>query len=163
LKGGRPTRRLYVLVASAVIATLLIALTMSTLSAQGVSKRYGAIAAVPSLVRGVDGYGATQRQAKRAAIKECRQFASHYRRKYAGDCQGAVWVRNGWIAIAFERTVEQPYSDLAWGSGWGHTKDSAKYQARKVCRRYAQEKCEVKSVYETPVRDPSLGSKGGSW
>lgn len=155
--------RLYVLLASAVIATLLIALTMSTVSAQGVSKRYGAIAAVPSLVRGVDGYGATPRQAKRAAIKECRQFASHHRRKYAGDCQGAVWVRNGWIAIAFERSVEQPYSELAWGSGWGHKKDSAKDQARKVCRRYAKEKCEVKSVYETPVRDPSLRSKGGSW
>jgi hypothetical protein len=162
LKGEKPTRRLYVLLASAVIATLLIALTMSTLSAQGVSKRYGAISAVPSLVRGVDGYGATLRQAKRAAIKECRQFASH-RRKYAGDCQGAVWVRNGWIAIAFERTVEQPYSDLAWGSGWGHTKDSARYQARNVCRRYAQEKCEVKAAYETPARDPSLESKGGSW
>jgi hypothetical protein len=153
LKGGRPTRRLYVLLASAVIATLLIALTMCTLSAQGVSKRYGAIAAVPSLVRSVDGYGATLRQAKRAAIKECRQVASH-RRKYAGDCQGAVWVRNGWIAIAFERSVEQPYSELAWGSGWGHTKESAKYQARKVCRRYAQEKCEVKSVYQTPKRIP---------
>jgi hypothetical protein len=162
LKGGRPTRRLYVLLASAVIATLLITLTMSTLSAQGMSKRYGAIAAVPSLVRGVEGYGATLRQAKSAAIKECRQFASH-RRKYAGDCQGAVWVRNGWIAIAFERSVEQPYSELAWGSGWGHSKDSAKDQARKVCRRYAQEKCEVKRVYETPVRDPSLRSKGGSW
>ena len=162
MKGEKPTRRLYVLLASAVIATLLIALTMSTLSAQGVSKRYGAIAAVPSLVRGVDGYGATLRQAKRAAIKECRQFASH-RRKYAGDCQGAVWVRNGWIAIAFERTVEQPHSELGWGSGWGHSKDSAKYQARKVCRRYAQEKCEVQSVYETPVRDSSVRSKGGSW
>jgi Domain of unknown function (DUF4189) len=155
-------RRLYVLTASAVIATLLIALTMSTVSAQGVSKRHGAIAAVPSLVSGVDGYGATLKQAKSAAIEECRKFASH-RRKYAGDCQGAVWVRNGWIAIAFERTVEQPYRDLAWGSGWGHTKDSAKYQARTVCRQYAQEKCEVKSTYETPVRDPSLGSKGGSW
>jgi hypothetical protein len=162
LKGGRPTRRLYILLASAVIATLLIALTMSTLSAQGVSKRYSAIAAVPSLVRGVEGYGATLRQAKRAAIKECRQFASH-RRKYAGDCQGAVWVRNGWIAIAFERSVEKPYSELGWGSGWGHTKDSAKYQARKVCRGYAKEKCEVKSVYETLVRDPSVPSKGGSW
>jgi hypothetical protein len=92
LKGGRPIRRLYVLLASAVIATLLIALTMSTVSAQGVSKRYGAIAAVPSLVRGVDGYGATPRQAKSAAIKECRQFASHWR-KDAGDCQGAVWPR----------------------------------------------------------------------
>jgi hypothetical protein len=155
-------RRLCVLIASAVIAVLLIALTMSTVSAQGTSKRYGAIAAVPSLVRGVDGYGATLKQAKNAAIEECRQFASQWR-KYAGDCQGAVWVRNGWIAIAFERTVEQPYSDLAWGSGWGHTKDGAKYQARNVCRRYAQEKCEVKSAYETPVRDPSLGSKGGSW
>jgi len=162
LKGERPSRRLYVLLASAVIATLLIALTMSTVSAQGESKRYGAIAAVPSLVRGVDGYGATLRQAKRAAIKECRQFASH-RRKYAGDCQGAVWVRNGWIAIAFERSVEQPYSELAWGSGWGHRKDSAKYQARKVCRGHTQEKCEVQSVYETPVRDPSLRSKGSSW
>jgi hypothetical protein len=62
-------RRLYVLLAFAVIATLLIALTMSTVSAQGMSKRYGAIAAVPSLVRGVEGYGATLRQAKRAAIK----------------------------------------------------------------------------------------------
>jgi hypothetical protein len=140
-----------------------LALTMSTLSAQGVSKRYSAIAAVPSLVRGVDGYGATLRQAKRAAIKECRQFASHYRRKYAGDCQGVVWVRNGWIAIAFERTVERPYSELASGSGWGHSKESAKYQARKVCRRCAQEKCEVKNVYDTPVRDPSVRSKGGSW
>ena len=155
-------RRLYVLIASAGIATFLIALTMSTVSAQGVSKRYGAIAAVPSLIKGVDGYGSTLKQARSAAIEECRQFASRWR-KYAGDCQGAVWVRNGWIAIAFERTAEQPYSDLAWGSGWGHTKDSAKYEARQVCRRYAQEKCEVKGAYETPVRDPSLGSKGGSW
>ena len=78
-------RRLYVLIASAVIATFLIALTMSTVSAQE-SKRYGAIAAVPSLVRGVDGYGATPKQAKSAAIEECRQFASHWR-KYAGDAR----------------------------------------------------------------------------
>ena len=162
MQGERPTRRLYVLLASAVIAALLIALTMSTLSAQGMGKRHGAIAAVPSLVRGVDGYGTTLRQAKRAAIKECRQVGSQ-RRKYAGDCQGAVWVRNGWMAIAFERSVEKPYSKLGWGSGWGHRKKSAKYQARNVCRRYAKEKCEVQSVYQTPVRDPSLGSKGGSW
>src|SRR3712207_3739669 len=100
-------RRLYVLIASAVIATLLIALTMSTVSAQGVGKRYGAMAAVPSLVEGVDGYGSTPKQARSAAIEECRQFASNWR-KYAGDCQGAVWVRNGWVAIAFERTLEQP-------------------------------------------------------
>jgi hypothetical protein len=147
---------------SAVIATLLIALTMSTVSAQAVSKRHGAIAAVPSLVRGVDGYGTTLREAKRAAIKECRQVGSQ-RRKYAGDCQGAVWVRNGWMAIAFERSVEKPNSKLAWGSGWGHRKKSAKYQARNVCRGYTQQKCEVKSVYQTPVRDPSVPSKGGSW
>ena len=52
-----------------------------------------------------------------------------------------MWVRNGWVSVAYEKRKEHPYKNLAWGSGWGPTKAEANRQGRKVCRRYAKEKC----------------------
>jgi hypothetical protein len=152
-------RRLYLLLAAALIAASLVALPVA--SASAVTKRYMAIAAAPSVVGARSAYGHTKARAKRKAMTECkRHYANdpHFRH----DCKGAVWVRNGWASVAYEKTKERPYKNLAWGSGWGPTKAEANHQGRKVCRRYAKEKCTTQ-FYDHSLKRGSGATRGGPW
>jgi hypothetical protein len=73
---------------------------------QAASKqKYTAIAAIPSLVTGAWANGYTKNEAKRKALHICRTEAPKYP-GYEGDCQGASWVKNGHVALAFEKTIE---------------------------------------------------------
>jgi hypothetical protein len=120
-------RRLYILMAAVVVASTLLALTMSSAGAKsGVTKRYGAMVASPSLIGSWSGYGASKKGAKHEALLKCRQNGPRFS-GFAHDCRPAVWVYNGWVALAYEKTKEKPYKNLAWGSGWGETKADAKY------------------------------------
>jgi hypothetical protein len=92
---------------------------------------------------------------------KCRQNAPRFR-GFAHDCKPAVWVYNGFVALAYEKTKEKPYKNLAWGSGWGETKADAKYQARSSCRGAAQERCLVREVRHTP-HTSQLKTRGGPW
>jgi hypothetical protein len=157
-------RRLYILLASVVIATTLVALTMSSVSAQAAEGPYGAIAVAPSIVNFHYDVDLTKARAQRGALANCRWLGSHLS-DYRGDCQGAVWVHNGWMALAFEGTIEGPPYDPAWGSGWGRKEAIAIRHALRVCQRYAGESCKIdsQSVQVTSNFDPSLPTRGGAW
>jgi Domain of unknown function (DUF4189) len=153
-------RRLYLLLAAALIVLSLVALTMGA-AAGAVTKKYLAIATAPSALSGSSSYGHTKAEAKRKAMTKCkRQNAKdpHFR----NDCTGAVWVRNGWASVAYEKTKEHPYKNLAWGSGWGPTRSDANHQGWKVCRRYAKEKCTT-LFYDRSLYLGSGATRGGPW
>jgi hypothetical protein len=155
-------RRLYISMAAVLVASTLVALTMNSAGAKsGGTKRYGAMVASPSLIGSWSGYGASKKRAKHDALLKCQQNAPRFT-GFAHDCKPAVWVYNGWVAVAYEKTKEKPYKNLAWGSGWGETKADAQYQARKSCRGAAQERCVVREVRYTP-HTSQLKTRGGPW
>src|ERR671912_1384944 len=127
-------RRLCIVMAAVLVAGTLAALTESSAGAKsGGTKRYGAMVVSPSLIEGWSGYGTSKKTAKHNALLKCRQNAPRFS-GFAHDCKPAVWVYNGFVAVAYEKTKETPYKNLGWGSGWGQTKADAKYQARRSCR-----------------------------
>ncbi len=155
-------RRLYILMAAVLVASTLAALTKSSAGAKsGGTKRYGAMVVSPSLIEGWSGYGTSKKTAKHNALLKCRQNAPRFS-GFAHDCTPAVWVYNGFMAVAYEKSKEKPYKKLAWGSGWGESKADAKYQARRSCRGAAQEKCVVREVRHTP-HTSQLKTRGGPW
>src|SRR5829696_5945467 len=154
--------RLYILVAAMLVASTLVALTMSSAGANsGVTKRYGAMVASPSLIGSWSGYGDSKKEAKHDALLKCRENAPRFT-GFAHDCKPAVWVYNGFMAVAYEKSTEKPHKKLAWGSGWGETKADAEYQARSSCRGSAQENCVVREVRHTP-HTSQLKTRGGPW
>jgi hypothetical protein len=152
-------RRLYMLMAAVLVASTLLAITMSSAGAK--SGRYGAMVASPSLIGSWSGYGTSKKSAKHDALLKCRQNGPRFR-GFAHDCRPAVWVYNGFVAVAYEKTKEKPYKNLAWGSGWGETKADAKHQARRSCRGAAQESCVVREVRHTH-HTGQLKTRGGPW
>ena len=155
-------RRLYLLLlAAALIVLSLGALTMGAAAGAATEKKYMAIATAPSVVGARSAYGHTKAQAKRKALTEGKR---HYANEphFRNDCTGAVWVRNGWVSVAYEKTKERPYKNLAWGSGWGPTKSEANHQGRKVCRRYAKEGCATR-LNDHSLKRGSGATRGGPW
>jgi Domain of unknown function (DUF4189) len=163
-------RRVYILLASAVIATTFIAVASSTGASatptqQG--EQFGAMAFAPSLSsigNGVDVEFASRKgAAKRAALADCQARGVSHSNYYGQDCQGAVWVRNGWAAVAWEKEPSAPPYKVAWGSGWGPTSDIAIFHANELCQQYAGAACPNHSAHLTPNFDPNKPTKGGPW
>jgi len=165
-------RRVYIVLSAALLATMLVAFAVGSAGAQPVSKRYAAqakdywyaaLAVAPSNWKyGGYGQGLTKKEAEKRAMYYCRSGQEN-EPLYRGDCQGAVWVKNGYMATAFEKTKEQPYKNLAWGSGWGHKFYRAKQEAKSVCYDYANEPCAIAQTAPSRAYDPSLPTKGGGW
>src|SRR5215217_7896911 len=131
--------------AAVLVASTLAALTESSAGAKsGVTKRYGALVVSPSLIAGWSGYGTSKKTAKHDALLKCRQNGPRFS-GFAHDCTPAVWVYNGFMAVAYEKT-----------------KEDAKYQARGSCRGAAQESCVVREVRHTP-HTSQLKTRGGPW
>jgi Domain of unknown function (DUF4189) len=140
-------RRLYILLAAVVIASTVVAVTMSSAGAGvGVTKRYVAIVTAPTEQQSFDGYGYSKVKAQQNAYLKCQSWVQGP----ASYCKDAVWVYNGWAAVAYEVTVEKPYKQLEWGSGWGLTKEQAEDAARKSCYEYAREQCRTEVTAHTP-------------
>src|SRR5215212_7568569 len=96
-------RRLYILMAAVLVASTLVALTMSSAGAKsGVTKRYGAMVASPSLIGSWSGYGASKKRAKHDALLKCRENGPRFT-GFAHDCRPADWEYNGRVAIAYEK------------------------------------------------------------
>jgi Domain of unknown function (DUF4189) len=155
-------RDLYISMGALVVGSTLLALTISSAGANSaLSKRYGAMVASPSLIGSWSGYGHTKKSAKQQALLKCQQNAPRFS-GFAHDCTPAVWVHNGFMALAYEKSKEKPYKDLAWGSGWGQSREQAKLQARRSCRGAAKERCLVREVRHTP-HSTQLKTRGGPW
>src|SRR5215204_5694236 len=107
-------RRLYILMAAVLIASTLLALTMSSAGANsGVTKRYGTLVVSPSLIGSWSGYGTSKKGAKHNALLKCRQKGPGFR-GFGRECRPAVWVENGFVTVAYEKTGEKRYEDVAW-------------------------------------------------
>ena len=98
-------------------------------------------------------------QAQRAVEVPAKRTAFQ---RIFNDCKPAVWVYNGWVALAYEE-VEKPYKDLGWGSGWGATKAEAKYKpaapaAERPRRDAWSERCAIRPTPVTSRRGADRGN-----
>jgi hypothetical protein len=152
LERGRTMKRLSVLGAAALIAATVIVLLSAGGASAARAKNYTAIAVSPSTVITTSGDAASQNGAMNKAWRKCDSAASQDA-FYEGDCEVAVWVKNGWAAVAHERSLEGPpfASAPTWGSGWGATRNDAIYGARQDCEPRAGEPCDIERIERTPV------------
>jgi hypothetical protein len=141
-------RRLYVLLASVVIATLLVAVASGASAAPSHRNlNYGALMVSPSLQ---DSYWASQSRRSWSI-----QGATHKCREVATDCAPGVWVKNGYAAFAMDTTG-------AWGTGWGHTSSIAVEYAKTGCRTVGGVTCDaIVRTYRTTRYHPDSGTSGG--
>ena len=155
-------RRLYILMVAVLVASTLLALTMSSAAANSaMTKRYGAMVASPSLIASWSGYGTTKKTAKHNALLKCQQNGPRFR-GFANDCKPAVWVYNGWVALAYEKSTEKPYKDLGWGSGWGRLKRRRNTKPAAPAAERPRRRCVVREVRHTP-HTSDLKTRGGPW
>ncbi len=158
-------RRLYILLVSAVLATTLIAVASSTGASAAPTQQkeqFGAQAFARSVAREGEAFAFSKRDAKTNALANCQARASQSN-SYLQDCQGAVWVRNGWMAVAWQESAGGSPSTPAWGSGWGPTSDVAISHAQRVCQQQGGTTCELYSASRTPAFDPAAPTRGGAW
>ena len=154
-------RRLYILLAAALIAATLIALGGSPASAErGHAKQYTALTYSPSTDISTVGDGSTLRSAEKKAYNHC-QSVNTGDPNYQGDCQGAGWVQNGWIAVAREATYEGPPVQFGWG--WDPTRGGAVNGAGSSCQQAAGESCVLLRGERTLSYNPAKPTNGGNW
>jgi len=141
-------RRLHVLLASFVIATLLIAVASGASAAPShANYSYGALFVSPSLQKS---FFASQSQgdwAIQGASAQCRSAAT--------DCKPGVWVQNGYAAFAMDKNG-------AWGTGWGRTESIAVQYAKTGCQSLGGVTCDaIVQSYRTRKFYSSMGTRGG--
>ncbi len=155
-------RRLYVLLGALLLASVLMALMVSSVGAQAPFGPSGRVAALTHTWKGgADhwvGYGSTRINARRHALDACDRQA------YGASCEGIGDVRNGWIAYASNQAPStQPR--YGWGWGWDDTKSGAISNALYYCKQdsvdWADDLCKIRGAYETS-RGPGQ-TTGSSW
>jgi hypothetical protein len=127
------------------------------------SKNYTALAFSSSVVASSSGDATSKAGSQNKALGHCQNIASGYPDLYRGDCQGAGWVKNGWIAVAREGTLEGPAYDPKWSWGYGATREEANYWALEYCFQDAAEPCVVDRVERTRNFNPAKPTRGGGW
>jgi len=157
-------RRLSITLAAVLTAASIIALVMGGV-AGAKSKNYTALALSTSTAITATGDATTKSGALNKAYRQCDSTAyNDYPDIYTGDCGVVVWVKNGWVAAAFESTLEGPPFDPAsppsYGSGWGQTKADAKFWALDQCESEAGEGCTVDRTDRTRYYNPSVDAIG---
>jgi hypothetical protein len=146
-------RRLYILLAAVVIATLLIAVATGA-SAAPRAKVYGALWGSESLQDAYVGFASNKSDANAFAYNRCLR-AGNTNPEYQNDCTPGVWVRNGSMAFAMD-------SNGSWGSGWAHTKQRAVYHAKGICREHGGTGCAtIIQKFTTPAYNPNKPTRGG--
>jgi Domain of unknown function (DUF4189) len=161
-------RRLYILLASVMIATLLIAVASSAgasaapalpqIGAGGHHKIakvhrprawvYGALYVSPSMRTSYFSSGRDQAEAIRRALSMCRQAAN--------DCRPGVWVKNGYASFSMDA------NNGAWGTGWADNSSRAEYLAGSTCRNYGGVTCgTIFQTYRTKAYNSSVTTEGG--
>jgi hypothetical protein len=98
--------------------------------------------------------------AQKKAYKHCQSVASGDP-NYRGDCQEAGWVKNGWIAVAYEATLEGPPYNPSFGRGYGATRGDALSAAAYYCQQAAAEPCVRERLERTRCYNPAMPTSGG--
>jgi uncharacterized protein DUF4189 len=171
-------RQLYVLLASAVIATTLIVVAAGA-SAAPASEGFLAVAYSRSLHEGGEkaAYGVrgtTLANAKFDALHKCRTAGNtQYPNQYALDCKGIAWVRDGWMGFAIEDLKVNIHGPPPPGYepnyGWGiavqgsRARGRALYECHKAQPQYTGE-CNIAFWASTQGSEtPPSTFDGGSW
>jgi|SRR3954454_21670597 hypothetical protein len=137
-------RRLHILLASVVIATLLLAVESTASAGPPPPKVYGSLWVSPSLQTSYWGTGSQLDYANRQAYARCLSAAT--------DCKPGVWVRNGYAAFAMDPA-------RAWGTGWGHTELEAVQAARTTCQTFGGVACDtILQTYRTAFYSTSAST-----
>jgi Domain of unknown function (DUF4189) len=151
-------RRLYILLAAALMAATLLALAVGPAGAQSPSKKYAAIAVNEYTGKVYASYGASKSQAKGFAWNQCLNQSGTSDDHY---CQGTGWVRDGYIALFYEQSFDPVYTDQHWGFGWAENGVDAQRNAEKYCEQGAKDPCEFRELVETSRWKGA--TTGGSW
>jgi serine/threonine-protein kinase len=115
-------------IAFILMASLLFVTSATTAHAKN---KFGAIAISPSSKAMGWSYNYNSKwKANQVALNKCR--------KYASDCKIGVWFRNACGAVAVG-------ANGGWGAHWGNSVKSAKWKAKKTCRKY-DSYCKVKRL-----------------
>jgi Domain of unknown function (DUF4189) len=141
-------RRLYVLLASVVMATLLLAVASGASAVPAPApKNKGALYISPSLQSSYFVSASRLNWALEGARYQCQQAAN--------DCAPGVWVVNGYAAFVVDTTG-------AWGTGWGHTASIAGQHARTTCQTFGGVTCNaIRRSYRTTRYNPDSATHGG--
>jgi Domain of unknown function (DUF4189) len=183
-------RRLYIqlVLASAVIVTTLIAVGTGVYAGDPFNdpvqdkREYLAVAFAPSLIKyptasaknpypeAADVLSTTLADAKKQALAKCEDQGVARERYYKDDCQGAVWVRNGWVALAEEplapKGADVPYSyKYAYGGAYAETRNKAVGKAVDICFKKDPKyrDCEVVEAWSTDAPFNPHAHQGGAW
>ena len=120
-------KRLCILLASAVMALTLIAVAAGVSAAApdqqqpGPKEYYGVLSYSPGKACCFWSAGTTKASATRASVAYCKQQTK------AKDCRLAVWVRNGYVAVAESAKIT--------GVAYGRTGQEATKEALTNCAR----------------------------
>jgi hypothetical protein len=152
-------RRLYILLASVMIATLLIAVASSAGASAAPRQQpetFAALWASTSLQNSYPGFATNLSDANAYAYNRCLRAGNANPEEYQDDCAPGVWVENGYMAFAMDVSAN------TWGTGWGHTRGRALREARNVCRQEGGTTCDdITHVYRTRAYDPNQPTDGG--
>jgi uncharacterized protein DUF4189 len=152
-------RRLYILLAAALIAATLVALAVAPAGAAGKqTEKYAAIAVNEFTGQVFVKYGVSKWRATHEAYWLCQRQSGNSEDHY---CEGTGWVRDGWIALYYEENQTQFYRNKSWGFGWADNGYDAQVYAEKYCEQRATKPCEFRELVQTS-RWPGK-STGGSW
>lgn len=168
-------KRVTLLLGAVGIAVAVLAIALQTGAWAG-GHPYAAASFNPTSSQGTVGSGFSKSAAKQDAKQQCVQYHQNAPNSTVRNgCTGAVWVYNGWVAVAYEKTQEGNLPlNTQWGSGWGYDKQTAKKYALKSCRQAANESCRLDDIvlnkgypegtaYRSPTFDSSVNAKGGGW
>jgi hypothetical protein len=127
-------RRLYILLAAALLASTLVGMVASGASAQNANKKYAAIVTNEKTAWTAYFYGSSKSQAINRAMDNCLRNSGFSDDKY---CEGVGWVKDGWISY----WTDNNKPNFAWGFGWSGNFDKADASGEYYCEQQTHLQC----------------------
>ena len=134
------------LIAVLTTITLIGTAGITALPAAASSEPYGAIVYSKSHNSIWHTFGFNKLNTQYKALDNCLKTG-------ANDCDAAVWVHSGWMAIAVA-------SNRAMGTGWGPTQDRAIYWAKQTAQRYGANDFAHVFAWNANARGTATGGDG---
>jgi len=160
-------RRLIICLSGALALAGLAGLTVpaAALAATTPSREYLAleVAKVPGAMHVVTGTSnVSPTAAENSAHSQCAAYLAAATKVFDGqDCNTAVWVQYGYVAIATANKTSDSANNYAWGWGWGHTEAAALGAAENACKYYNGKACPDAGWTVTPNYAGAEATSGG--